>query len=128
MKDSSEIKGFDFYKLGRYNLVDYSFIFKGGIMKVKFTRNDDIVLEEVVTSLNVDENGYVDFYTADNYYYTTTQGKNIEDSETTIWLEMFDEEEDDEAIDMVGLPFSETKVFFMLNETWELIPTKDIFK
>lgn len=96
-------------------------------MKVKFTKNKDIVIEAVVTSLNVDENGYVDFYTADNYYYTTTQGRDSESSETTIWLEMFDEEDDDDPIDMVGLPFSETKVYFMLNETWEEVSLIDIF-
>jgi len=97
-------------------------------MKVKFARNSDVVIETNVTSINIDENGYVDFYTPDNYYYTTTQGRNPEDTETTLWLEKFDEDEDDEPVDMVGIPFSEVCINIMFAEHWVEVPKRDIFE
>lgn len=96
-------------------------------MRVKILRGEATVLETEVTSLNIDENGYIDFYTPDNYYYTTTQGRESDEEETTLWLEMFEEDEDDDAIDAAGIIFSELKVFIMLNQDWIEVPQRDIF-
>ena len=97
-------------------------------MKVKFTRNSETIIETDVTSINIDENGYVDFYTPDNYYFTTTQGRNPEDTETTLWLEKFEEDEGEEAMDMVGLPFSDISIYIMFTEDWIELPKRDIFE
>lgn len=97
-------------------------------MKVKFTRGDEIIIETEVTSINIDENGYVDFYTPDNYYFTTTQGRNPGVEETVLWLEKFEEDEEEEAVDIAGLPLSEVSIYIMLAEEWIEVPKVDIFK
>ena len=97
-------------------------------MKVKITRGTEVVIETEVTSINIDENGYVDFYTPENYYYTTTQGRNIEDNSTTLWIEMFEEDDDDEAQDMAGIPFDEVTIYIDLSGKWVEVPKQDIFK
>ncbi len=97
-------------------------------MKVKFTMNRETVIETEVTSINIDENGYVDFYTPDNCYFTTTQGRNPEGRETILWLEKFEEEDEEEAVDMAGLPLSEVSIYIMLANEWIEVPKVDIFK
>ena len=97
-------------------------------MKVRITRGKDIVIETEVTSINIDNNGYVDFYTPEDYYYTTTQGRNPEDSSTTLWIEMFEEDDEDEAADMVGIPFRDVSIFIDLAGEWIEIQKRDIFQ
>ena len=97
-------------------------------MKVRITRGTEIVIETEATSINIDENGYVDFYTPEDYYYTTTQGRNPEDNSTTLWIEMFEEDEDDEAEDMAGIPFNEVTIYIDLAGQWIEVPKQDIFK
>ena len=97
-------------------------------MKIKITNGKDVVIETTVTSLNIYEDGCVEFQVPDSCYYVTTQGINPEKGEKTLWFEKFKNSEDLEApTEIMELSLESVKILLMLNERWEEIPLRGTF-
>ena len=92
-------------------------------MKIKIIQGKEVVIETTVTSLNIYEDGCVEFQVPDNSYYVTTQGINPEKGEKTLWFEKFKNPDDlEDPTEIKELPLESVKISLMLNEKWEEIP------
>ncbi|ADO83349.1 hypothetical protein [Ilyobacter polytropus] len=92
-------------------------------MKIKIIQGKEVVIETKVTSLNIYEDGCVEFQVPDNSYYVTTQGINPEKGEKTLWFEKFKNPDDlEDPTEIKELPLGSVKISLMLNEKWEEIP------
>jgi len=92
-------------------------------MKIKIIQGKEVVIETKVTSLNIYEDGCVEFQVPDNSYYVTTQGINPEKGEKTLWFEKFKNSDDlEDPTEIKELPLGSVKISLMLNEKWEEIP------
>lgn len=92
-------------------------------MKIKIIQGKEVVIETKVTSLNIYEDGCVEFQVPDNSYYVTTQGINPEKGEKTLWFEKFKNPDDlEDPTEIKELPLESVKISLMLNEKWEEIP------
>ncbi|WP_320047193.1 hypothetical protein [uncultured Ilyobacter sp.] len=97
-------------------------------MKVKICQGKEVVIETKVTSLNIYEDGCVEFQVPDNCYYVTTQGINPEKGEKTLWFEKFKNPDDlEDPTEIRELPLGSVKISLMLNEKWEEIPLRGTF-
>ena len=92
-------------------------------MKIKIIQGKEVVIKTKVTSLNIYEDGCVEFQVPDNSYYVTTQGINPEKGEKTLWFEKFKNPDDlEDPTEIKELPLGSVKISLMLNEKWEEIP------
>ncbi|WP_319370051.1 hypothetical protein [uncultured Ilyobacter sp.] len=97
-------------------------------MKIKITQGKEVVIETEVTSLNIYEDGCVEFQVPDNCYYITTQGIDQDNGEGTLWFEKFKNPEDlDEPTEIKKIPLRDVKIDLMLNSKWEEIPLRGSF-
>lgn len=97
-------------------------------MKIKITEGQELVIDTKVTSLNIYEDGCVEFQVPNNCYYVTTQGIDPENGEAALWFEKFKNPDDlEDPMEIKELTLANVKIYLMLNDKWEEIPLKGSF-
>ena len=100
-------------------------------MKVRFKDSMETYLEGEITYLAIDDSA-IEVVTGDGTFYITSQFRGIEDRETMISLEKYEDSDDLEnekpPVETINLKLADLEVYVMLNKTWEKVVLEDNFQ
>lgn len=100
-------------------------------MKVRFKSSAETYLETEITYLAIDESA-IEVVTENDSFYITSQFRGIDDTQTMISLEKYEDSDDLEneklPIETINLKLADLEVSVMLNKTWERVDLEDNFK
>lgn len=100
-------------------------------MKVKFKDANQTYLETKITYLAVDESA-IEVVAETDSFYITSQFRGIDDTETMISLEKYEDSDDLEnekpPVEVTNFKLADLEVYLMINNTWEKVNLEDNFK
>lgn len=100
-------------------------------MKIRFNSGSETYLERSISYVAIDESA-IEVVTEEGTFFITSQYRKLEDRETMVALEKYNDSDDLEKeippVEVRNLKLKELEVWIMINKTWERVNLADDFQ